>query len=154
MHYVMLCLFFLLMIRRPPRSTRTDTLFPYTTLFRSLFRGLFRGIGKYLASTTWTFFKPIFPGDTAYEEYVTSDIQVKQSSFSGGRSVIDSYRPLYVDAAGAPLATRDHSLVNAERKGSKEKGKYADVARHTYTPRSEERRGGQEWVSTCRSGRS
>src|SRR3546814_7061045 len=29
------------MIRRPPRSTRTDTLFPYTTLFRSLPR--FRG---------------------------------------------------------------------------------------------------------------
>src|SRR3546814_13896708 len=29
-----ICLFFL-MIRRPPRSTRTDTLFPYTTLFRS-----------------------------------------------------------------------------------------------------------------------
>src|SRR3546814_8284813 len=29
-------LFFFLMIRRPPRSTRTDTLFPYTTLFRSL----------------------------------------------------------------------------------------------------------------------
>src|SRR3546814_8474785 len=35
-----MCVFFLffLMIRRPPRSTRTDTLFPYTTLFRS--RGL------------------------------------------------------------------------------------------------------------------
>src|SRR3546814_1920233 len=40
----MICLFlglfvtsfvFFLMIRRPPRSTRTDTLFPYTTLFRS-----------------------------------------------------------------------------------------------------------------------
>src|SRR3546814_9115032 len=31
-----MCLFvFFLMIRRPPRSTRTDTLFPYTTLFRS-----------------------------------------------------------------------------------------------------------------------
>src|SRR3546814_19679968 len=28
------------MIRRPPRSTRTDTLFPYTTLFRSLHRYL------------------------------------------------------------------------------------------------------------------
>src|SRR3546814_1289870 len=27
------------MIRRPPRSTRTDTLFPYTTLFRSLVGG-------------------------------------------------------------------------------------------------------------------
>src|SRR3546814_14117137 len=30
------CVVFFLMIRRPPRSTRTDTLFPYTTLFRSL----------------------------------------------------------------------------------------------------------------------
>src|SRR3546814_15428621 len=30
-------IFFFLMIRRPPRSTRTDTLFPYTTLFRSIF---------------------------------------------------------------------------------------------------------------------
>src|SRR3546814_1106459 len=28
-------LFFVLMVRRPPRSTRTDPLFPYTTLFRS-----------------------------------------------------------------------------------------------------------------------
>src|SRR3546814_1216431 len=31
----MCVVFFFLMIRRPPRSTRTDTLFPYTTLFRS-----------------------------------------------------------------------------------------------------------------------
>src|SRR3546814_19573354 len=32
-----LCLFFLFLMRpRPPRSTRTDTLFPYTTLFRSM----------------------------------------------------------------------------------------------------------------------
>src|SRR3546814_15277680 len=32
-----LCLyFFFLMIRQPPRATRTDTLFPYTTLFRSV----------------------------------------------------------------------------------------------------------------------
>src|SRR3546814_11024360 len=30
---------FVLMIRRPPRSTRTDTLFPYTTLFRSALSG-------------------------------------------------------------------------------------------------------------------
>src|SRR3546814_17860733 len=31
---------FFLMIRRPPRSTRTDTLFPYTTLFRSEYIGV------------------------------------------------------------------------------------------------------------------
>src|SRR3546814_19430536 len=37
-NFLLLCLYvfvFFLMIRRPPRSTRTDTLFPYTTLFRS-----------------------------------------------------------------------------------------------------------------------
>src|SRR3546814_6095446 len=39
-----MCVFFFLMIRRPPRSTRTDTLFPYTTLFRSpVHAGLRRG---------------------------------------------------------------------------------------------------------------
>src|SRR3546814_20520878 len=42
---LVLCLYvcFFLMIRRPPRSTRTDTLFPYTTLFRSpkKFLGIF-----------------------------------------------------------------------------------------------------------------
>src|SRR3546814_18374395 len=32
---VLFVMFFFLMIRRPPRSTRTDKLFPYTTLFRS-----------------------------------------------------------------------------------------------------------------------
>src|SRR3546814_16067263 len=31
--------FFFLMIRRPPRSTRTDTLFPYTTLFQAALVG-------------------------------------------------------------------------------------------------------------------
>src|SRR3546814_20466 len=34
--------FFFLLIRRPPRSTRTDTLFPYTTLFRSRSRWICR----------------------------------------------------------------------------------------------------------------
>src|SRR3546814_9623490 len=33
------------MIRRPPRSTRTDTLFPYTTLFRSLGGGRYQHLG-------------------------------------------------------------------------------------------------------------
>src|SRR3546814_14806191 len=44
MQRLFVCLFVFLMIRRPPRSTRTDTLFPYTTLFRST--GDFRQIPK------------------------------------------------------------------------------------------------------------
>src|SRR3546814_11695426 len=39
---VVCVVFFFLMIRRPPRSTRTDTLFPYTTLFRSVGGDLMR----------------------------------------------------------------------------------------------------------------
>src|SRR3546814_12047182 len=39
-----LVVFFVLMIRRPPRSTRTDTLFPYTTLFRSHWVPAFAGM--------------------------------------------------------------------------------------------------------------
>src|SRR3546814_17786300 len=42
------------MIRRPPRSTRTDTLFPYTTLFRSGHDGhtaILVGAARYLAQT-------------------------------------------------------------------------------------------------------
>src|SRR3546814_14002863 len=38
--------FLFLMIRRPPRSTRTDTLFPYTTLFRSRRRAMLRRAGR------------------------------------------------------------------------------------------------------------
>src|SRR3546814_14325965 len=34
------------MIRRPPRSTRTDTLFPYTTLFRSTRTGAALNLGR------------------------------------------------------------------------------------------------------------
>src|SRR3546814_16421023 len=54
-HFILLFLFFL-RIRRPPRSTRTDTLFPYTTLFRSaeFFRqqiGYGRGLGQF----TWRY---------------------------------------------------------------------------------------------------
>src|SRR3546814_14406244 len=46
--YVLICFFFL-MIRRTPRSTRTDTLFPYTTLFRSMCKtvAIYRSMNGY-----------------------------------------------------------------------------------------------------------
>src|SRR3546814_11960082 len=40
------------MIRRPPRSTRTDTLFPYTTLFRSMQRSKQEFVGRGSESRT------------------------------------------------------------------------------------------------------
>src|SRR3546814_10051696 len=50
----MLFLFFL-MIRRPPRSTRTDTLFPYTTLFRSACHHLLHAVGDDLLAGSQSF---------------------------------------------------------------------------------------------------
>src|SRR3546814_7201679 len=44
------------MIRRPPRSTRTDTLFPYTTLFRSRQSRTHRR--RFLQPRTWVGGKP------------------------------------------------------------------------------------------------
>src|SRR3546814_9004519 len=52
------------MIRRPPRSTRTDTLFPYTTLFRSVHEGFV--------------VNPYAPG-TVGKWFTQSDIDVTQA---------------------------------------------------------------------------
>src|SRR3546814_11039751 len=58
--------FFFLMIRRPPRSTRTDTLFPYTTLFRSVDRDFRRPVGEGLIGLHDA--KPIRIGSVAIDE--------------------------------------------------------------------------------------
>src|SRR3546814_5336982 len=46
-------LYFFLMIRRPPRSTRTETLFPYTTLFRSFSMSVPRTFCEHTENTKW-----------------------------------------------------------------------------------------------------
>src|SRR3546814_19655575 len=53
--------FFFLMIRAPPRSTLTDTLFPYTTLFRSVAAGasMDDGVGHAGASQAVAFLSPV-----------------------------------------------------------------------------------------------
>src|SRR3546814_13218195 len=69
------------MIRRPPRSTRTDTLFPYTTLFRSgvhcrdrkmraVMRHGTRSSHAFLSETAlhWNVLRSGFPGATSMQE--------------------------------------------------------------------------------------
>src|SRR3546814_6758189 len=56
------------MIRRPPRSTRTDTLFPYTTLFRS------PSADRRRCPATWTFCGHARPAQSRSEEH-TSELQ-------------------------------------------------------------------------------
>lgn len=100
---------------------------------KALFRGLFRGVGKYYAGVRWELFKPIYAGDTTFIDSSTSDVKVKTSSFSGGRSVVETYRYLHVDRSGEPVAVRYESYVSAERGGSKKTGKHAKTERATYS---------------------
>src|SRR3546814_18211825 len=101
----MLCLFFLL-IRRPPGSTRTDTLLTFTTLFRSHCGGAFLlGLPR-------------------------SDAQVIFALL------------LVLHAAAMKDRERDHLVALAGAADAAHPGRVA--------ARSEERRVGNEWVSTCR----
>src|SRR3546814_1063015 len=58
-----LCVFFL-MIRPPPRSTRTDTRFPYTTLFRSACRRHDRALSEGRAGTLTTALRTVSEGQS------------------------------------------------------------------------------------------
>src|SRR3546814_16830988 len=114
------------MIRRPPRSTRTDTLFPYTTLFRSM-------------------------ESTAVPTIILAAGIVTSYSFAGlyGVAIAASgmmattAMQLAIDAFG-PIA--DNAGGIAEMSGLPK-----EVRERTDKLRSEERRVGKECVSTCRS---
>src|SRR3546814_17268322 len=109
------------MIRRPPRSTRTDTLFPYTTLFRSPWP---RPCLNWGASS-----RRCTSCDTS-----TTDRSADGSCFSStGRNCATSSVGASITAIGAKS---EALCVKAKRSSS---------------GRSEERRVGKECVSTCRS---
>lgn len=102
---------------------------------KALFKGLFKGVSKYYSGVEWTWWRPLHPGMPVFVEETTSDVIVRErSSFSGTATVTEVYRHLYVDGAGAPLAMREESFVNAERAGSRKVGRHAGMERQRYTP--------------------
>src|SRR3546814_15998202 len=128
LHYrVSVVVFFFLMIRRPPRSTRTDTLFPYTTLFRSI------GAAPHA------------------EEFGFHQIQRDRRAIdrderaAPARSLLvqPSGKDLLADAGFSQQANIDRTL-----RSFPQQGKCLDKRRGR---RSEERRVGKECVSTCSS---
>src|SRR3546814_12367519 len=117
------------MIRRPPRSTRTDTLFPYTALFRSFAveqrgeRALEGGIG----------------GDRVGEELPCGLRRIARPAGRQHRArqrLEQQILPRPVDI-GSALAIARHGNIDQPRVDRRQ--------------RSEERRVGKEWVRTGRS---
>src|SRR3546814_14611411 len=122
------------MIRRPPRSTRTDTLFPYTTLFRSdgpnlVSRALVRVVNQLREAGQHTVDAVLLeqPEDIACRGLHTGDL---------GRHIV----LVNVRRAGVSEDDRHHFLVEPP---------FLDQL-HRWD-RSEERRVGKECVSPCRS---
>src|SRR3546814_14923089 len=85
MVYVVFFLFF--MIRRPPRSTRTDSLVPYTTLFRSFYGS--RCYGRY-GLWNYGYYEPWFGGSDvrSYTVY-TSGIELKIDRAATGERLFE-----------------------------------------------------------------
>src|SRR3546814_10939427 len=125
------------MIRRPPRSTRTDTLFPYTTLFRSGDAGKRQGQPRRL--------------DTGWQEQRQHDDRHEQDRHQRQATPeLDKARsdqPQGRQARGAREREQDrerkrkHERATAEEQGERE-------AAPPPGGRTEARRVGKDWVRT------
>src|SRR3546814_14472897 len=138
------------MIRRPPRSTRTDTLFPYTTLFRSRPQwcvGQFRG-----SDCKTTLGLP----DLDFAQAVEAGANTMIVGVANAGGVMDDEAVQHVVAAldaGMNIASGLHQRLAsypAIVAAAPRHGRFPFDAR----PGSEERRRGQEYGSTWRSGGS
>src|SRR3546814_13341760 len=101
------------MIRRPPRSTRTDTLFPYTTLFRS---GL--QIGQTTAVATMESKRWFAVGSAVYSEETDLVTQGWLETGSITFNVSDHKTAVFADARFLPLGTGDSIVMEARSPSS------------------------------------
>src|SRR3546814_16781067 len=128
------------MIRRPPRSTRTDTLFPYTTLFRS------DGLPIVVL---------VDAGSASAAEIVAGALQdhhraIVMGERSFGKGSVQTLLPLS-SATALPLTT-DSSFKPSGRTGQEGGLKPAHAVPQLYDPRSDERRVGKEGVRSGEIG--
>src|SRR3546814_16314779 len=122
------------MIRRPPRSTRTDTLFPYTTLFRS------KAEQRHGSETVWPYF------------YAGTMGLVQRDGIERLRYA-KRYSRQYSTICTKLVATGWNAACGARRGPDAREMVESDliVVWGGNPVRSEERRVGTECVSTCRS---
>src|SRR3546814_7793185 len=95
---------FFLMLRRPPRSTRTDTLFPYTTLFRSKLKAIWILCTNPLTS---------LPNARKIEQALKNAKFVVVQEISNKPQTLD-YADVILPAAG--WAEKEGTMTNSERR--------------------------------------
>src|SRR3546814_12396149 len=116
------------MIRRPPRSTRTDTLFPYTTLFRSL-------------DAT-----PL--GDIGLSVLGAGVLGTKSQSFFAQTTL---HATDWLDLTLGGRYQEEKRFLIKSQTGVRTPNGNGSITLLKFPLRSEERRVGNECVSTCRS---
>src|SRR3546814_17697821 len=120
---VLFCLFFCLMIRRPPRSTRTYPLFPYTTLFRSKDQSYSMGYDLFNEAWSGLEFETCLVPLLGCPSHDANELQPWYEYTREGIRSVDPHNMIWFES---------------EPQGSS-------------IGRSDERRVGKECVSTCRS---
>src|SRR3546814_14651920 len=123
------------MIRRPPRSTRTDTLFPYPTLFRSAEVRIIPST-HVTYNDTWDL-RPL-KGDTPD---LTAEQQARLEELE---AEIEAANEAWEDADEDGQVEQDNRVEMLE-------AEYRAIEKPAPVIRSEERRVGKECVSTCSS---
>src|SRR3546814_16792768 len=130
------------MIRLPPRSTRTDTLFPYTTLFRSLVERFLNTCSTIVRRHRGQLASYIGDAIMAHFGYPTADEDDAERALLAGLEILDALaemsggeeQPLRARVGAASGQVVIGNLLGAPAGGS------------------EERRVGKECVGTCRYG--
>src|SRR3546814_14715092 len=146
------------MLRRPPRSTRTDTLFPYTTLFRT---GRARAEGRTGLVMGWQNTRPIADRLDRLHFFHRLGLRIMQPTYNYRNFLGDGC--LEEEGAGLSSFGRDAVrlmnelgiAIDLSHVGYRTAMDVIELSAQpvlvTHAHRSEERRVGKECVSTCRS---
>src|SRR3546814_17286274 len=140
------------MIRRPPRSTRTDTLFPYTTLFRSTTVKL----------TFWPSARLLKPSVRIARKWTKTYspfsrlMNPKPLASLNHFTVPVSRSDICIAPCNGLLSTSCRTLAARRQRGAvgdadrwRDSGQCSPDQEHPGPARQDERRVGEEWDSTC-----
>ncbi|MBN7797505.1 FAS1-like dehydratase domain-containing protein [Parahaliea mediterranea] len=94
-------------------------------------RGLFKGCQIFMSGGTWTWYRPMYPGDTIYSFEGEESVEVKSSEF-GGRTVHIVRRYVKFNQRGDIVGIYRALRIMANRKAAREKGKYKDIQSASY----------------------